>query len=214
MSLSHETVLELMSLADGELEGDDQERVEQLVASSDEARRVVEAMRRGDVGTWLATSMDERAGKAGADGDRRRGDGRGREGRQRAVEGQRLERGRRRRVDGGRGRGGPRVSRSPCRPWPRRLALAAAVALYVRAGGDQHRRPCPRGERRAFRRSTSRCPRRRVAQAEPSGGSRSTRSTRRRAGSRSSRSRWARRRRRSRGPSSVVVWVDDDPGSK
>ena len=32
MSLSHETVLELMSLADGELEGDAKERVERLVA--------------------------------------------------------------------------------------------------------------------------------------------------------------------------------------
>ncbi len=68
MSLSHETVLELMSLADGELDGADKERVEKLVASSDEARRIMEAMRRGEVGAWLTVSMDERAGSAGADG--------------------------------------------------------------------------------------------------------------------------------------------------
>ncbi len=57
-----------MSLADGELEGDARDRVERLVASSDEARRVVEAMRRAEVGTWLSESTHDHAGRAGADG--------------------------------------------------------------------------------------------------------------------------------------------------
>jgi hypothetical protein len=68
VSLSHETILELMSLADGELEGAEKERVEQLVAASDEARRVVESMRRAEVGNWVAKAMDDRAVAGGADG--------------------------------------------------------------------------------------------------------------------------------------------------
>ena len=46
-------MLELMALADGELEGEDRARVEALVAQSDEARQVVEAMRSPVLGTWL-----------------------------------------------------------------------------------------------------------------------------------------------------------------
>jgi hypothetical protein len=67
MSLSHETMLELMSLADGELEGADKERVEGLVATNDEARRVVESLRGAEVGDWLSGAMDERAVRGGAD---------------------------------------------------------------------------------------------------------------------------------------------------
>jgi anti-sigma factor RsiW len=68
MSLSHETLLELMSLADGELEGSDKERVERLVASDDEARQIVASLRGAEVGTWLAETMDQRAAASGADG--------------------------------------------------------------------------------------------------------------------------------------------------
>jgi len=68
MSLSHETLLELMSLADGELEGADKERVERLVASDDEARQLVASLRGAEVGTWLAETMDQRAAASGADG--------------------------------------------------------------------------------------------------------------------------------------------------
>jgi len=68
MSLSHETLLELMSLADGELEGPDKERVERLLESDDEARRVVASLRGDEVGVWLAETMDRRAGASGADG--------------------------------------------------------------------------------------------------------------------------------------------------
>ncbi len=66
MSLSHQTVLQLMAFADGELEGADRERVERLVAENDEARRIVETMRGAEVGSWVGQTMMERA--AGADG--------------------------------------------------------------------------------------------------------------------------------------------------
>jgi anti-sigma factor RsiW len=67
MSLSHETLMELMSFADGELDAEDRARVESLIASDDEARRVVEAMRGGEVGSWLAGSLEQHAVAAGAD---------------------------------------------------------------------------------------------------------------------------------------------------
>jgi hypothetical protein len=66
MSLSHQTVLQLMALADGELHGADRERAEQLVAENEEARRIVETMRGGEINTWLGETMLDRA--AGADG--------------------------------------------------------------------------------------------------------------------------------------------------
>jgi hypothetical protein len=68
MSLPQETLLELMSLADGELEGEARLRAEKLVAESDEARRVVEGFRSKHVGMWLSESLDGRATAAGADG--------------------------------------------------------------------------------------------------------------------------------------------------
>jgi hypothetical protein len=58
MSLPHETVLELMALADGELQGEAKARAEKLVAESEEARQVVEAMRAPDVGAWLGEALD------------------------------------------------------------------------------------------------------------------------------------------------------------
>ena len=66
MTLSRETMLELMQLADGELEGDARERAERLVASSDEARHAVERMRATDWGPWLEAEMLGRADAAGA----------------------------------------------------------------------------------------------------------------------------------------------------
>lgn len=68
MSVSHETLLELMSLADGELEGPDKERLERLVASDDDARRLLATLRGDEVGAWLAETMDRHAVGAGADG--------------------------------------------------------------------------------------------------------------------------------------------------
>ena len=50
MSLPHETMLELMAYADGELDGEERARVEKLLASSVEAKRVLSALR--GVGEW------------------------------------------------------------------------------------------------------------------------------------------------------------------
>jgi hypothetical protein len=66
MSLSRETMTELMALADGELEGEARDRVEKLAAENEQARRVVEAMRAPALGVWLAEAMEERT--AAADG--------------------------------------------------------------------------------------------------------------------------------------------------
>jgi anti-sigma factor RsiW len=67
VSLPRETLIELMALADGELEGSARERVERLVAEDDEARRVVEAIRApGGVGAWLGDAVQARS--AAADG--------------------------------------------------------------------------------------------------------------------------------------------------
>jgi hypothetical protein len=64
MSLSHETMLELMALADGELEGEARDRAEKLAAESEEARGVVEAMRAPLLGAWLGETLREQAGAA------------------------------------------------------------------------------------------------------------------------------------------------------
>jgi anti-sigma factor RsiW len=67
MSLSRETLIELMALADGELEGDAKARAERLVASNDEARRTVDAMRGDGVRRWLRDSAGVRYEAARAD---------------------------------------------------------------------------------------------------------------------------------------------------
>ncbi len=64
MSLPPDTMLELMALADGELQGDARERAEKLVAQSDEARRIVEQLRSPALGSLLEEAMNERAGTA------------------------------------------------------------------------------------------------------------------------------------------------------
>lgn len=64
MSLSRETMIELMALADGELEGADRERIERLVAEDGEARRVVDAMRSPAIGSWLEGEMNARTAAA------------------------------------------------------------------------------------------------------------------------------------------------------
>lgn len=58
MSLPEETMLELMAYTDGELAGDDLARIEQLVRTNDEARRVVEAM--GGLGDLVREAIDTR----------------------------------------------------------------------------------------------------------------------------------------------------------
>jgi anti-sigma factor RsiW len=66
VSLSRETMMELMAFADGELEGEDRARVERLVGENSEARSVVDAIRSPAIGEWLEGEMAERA--AAADG--------------------------------------------------------------------------------------------------------------------------------------------------
>jgi hypothetical protein len=223
MSLSHETVLELMSLADGELEGDDKERVEKLVAASDEARQVLEAMRGAEVGTWLSESMHDRAGLAGADGiadavmSAVEGSAQGRSvapKASRATSSASLQTGGVVSIAGGRARRSSRLQVA-LSVTAAGLALAAAVALYVRAGGD-------RMEERAPVASVGippvdfQVPSTTVAQAEPVGGvevneidapSRGVSVFEIPVGA-------AAAVASPTGASSVVVWVDDDPGSK
>jgi hypothetical protein len=67
MSLSPETLLDIQSLADGELDGDARQRVEKLVAESAEARSVLEGLRAPHVGLWLTEAVDRRATAAGVD---------------------------------------------------------------------------------------------------------------------------------------------------
>jgi len=59
--LSHETMLELMALADGELEGEAKERAESLAARDEEARRVLETMRSTQVHNWLNDAVGQQA---------------------------------------------------------------------------------------------------------------------------------------------------------
>jgi hypothetical protein len=214
MSLSHQTVLELMSLADGELEGADKERVERLVASSDEARRIVDAMRRGEVGAWLTASLDERAAKAGADGIADavmaavgRGGAADETVRQASAEGGGVV------SMAGRARRASRqqVAMSAAAVG---LALAAAVALYVRGGGDHTAEHAPVASV-GVPPVDFQAPSATVAQ-EPAGGvevneidapSRGVSVFEIPVGA-------AAAAANPPGPSSVVVWVDDDPGSK
>jgi hypothetical protein len=127
MSLPRETMMELMALADGELEGEAKERGERLAAESEDARQIVESFRASDVARWLDEALDPRGAAADGIAD--------------AVMA-RIE---------GPPAGAARASRPSLRargsrPGPARrsrvvvgatvgvaLALAAAVALFVRA---------------------------------------------------------------------------------
>ncbi|HEX8791547.1 MAG TPA: hypothetical protein VF765_11400 [Polyangiaceae bacterium] len=64
MSLSRETMMELMAFADGELQGADRARIERLVAENSEARGVVEAMQSPAIGAFLDAEMAERTAAA------------------------------------------------------------------------------------------------------------------------------------------------------
>ena len=67
MTLSQETMLELMQYADGELDGETRARIEGLLRSNAEARGVVEAM--GTLGDVVRDGVEERArGASAADG--------------------------------------------------------------------------------------------------------------------------------------------------
>ncbi len=60
LSLSRETMMELMALADGELEGEAEERAERLAAQSEEARQVVASMRGPSLRVWLDGALESR----------------------------------------------------------------------------------------------------------------------------------------------------------
>jgi anti-sigma factor RsiW len=68
MTLSRETMMDLMAYADGELADEELARVEALLARSDEARRVVSAIESPAIGAWLEASTTERAEAAKASG--------------------------------------------------------------------------------------------------------------------------------------------------
>jgi len=68
VSLPRETMLELMALADGELEGEDRARAEGLMAGNAEARRTVDGFRASHLAAALTDGMKGRADAAGADG--------------------------------------------------------------------------------------------------------------------------------------------------
>ncbi len=60
MRLSRDNLLQLMALADDELEGEAKARAEKLLGESQEARRVVDAMRAPHLGSWLGECMQAR----------------------------------------------------------------------------------------------------------------------------------------------------------
>ncbi|MDP9001644.1 MAG: hypothetical protein M3O46_16215 [Myxococcota bacterium] len=60
MSLSREKMLELMAFADGELDGEAKARVETLLAANHDARRVVDSLRGTVVRGWLADALEQR----------------------------------------------------------------------------------------------------------------------------------------------------------
>ena len=66
MSLSREQMIELMALADGELEGEEKDRAEALVRSSEEARRVLESFTSPARADALREAMDVREAGASA----------------------------------------------------------------------------------------------------------------------------------------------------
>jgi anti-sigma factor RsiW len=66
VSLSREATLDLMAFADGELTGEARERTEELLAQSEEARRVVAAMRSGvpAIRFWLVDAFGQQSRRA------------------------------------------------------------------------------------------------------------------------------------------------------
>ncbi len=130
MSLSQETLLELMSLADGELEGEARLRAEKLVAESDEARRVLEGFKAPHVGMWLSESFERRAASGGADGIADAVMGKLAAESPAAADALSARRGVVSRIDGRRGRSTGVFVAAVCAV----TALAAGVALFIRSG--------------------------------------------------------------------------------
>jgi anti-sigma factor RsiW len=123
MTLSRETMLELMALADGELEGDAKARAEALAAESEEAHRVVESMREPGLRFWLGETVEQRARTADGIAD--------------AVMEKLVTAGGQ--PQGTRARRSLRVVTAPAAVGAA-LAIAAAVAIYV---GQHKTEPLP-----------------------------------------------------------------------
>ncbi|MDP9035842.1 MAG: hypothetical protein M3O50_13660 [Myxococcota bacterium] len=130
MRLARETVLELMALADGELDGDAKTHAEKVLADSVDARRVLETMRAPHIGAWLVAATDARA--SGADG----------------IADAVMEK-----LADPFPRSAVALSATRARGWNRAaiavagsaLALAAGVAAYVRSGLRADHEPLPVG---------------------------------------------------------------------
>lgn len=68
MRAETESALELMALADDEIEGEAKVRVERRLETDGQARELVAEMRDARVASWLKDAMAEQALRAGADG--------------------------------------------------------------------------------------------------------------------------------------------------
>jgi hypothetical protein len=67
MSLPRETMMDLMALADGELDGEAKAHAESLASANPEARRFVLSIEHDEVGAFLASAFEERAGACHVD---------------------------------------------------------------------------------------------------------------------------------------------------
>jgi hypothetical protein len=70
MKLSPEAVLQVMALADGELEAEERAHAERLVMESEEARELLDGFRSPLVAVWLAAEVEQRAAAADGIADR------------------------------------------------------------------------------------------------------------------------------------------------
>lgn len=209
MSLPRETMLELMALADGELEGEARGRVEALLARNDEARRVVESMRSTVVGEWLADALEPRMHAADgiADGVMARLDASAVAAVSEPVPVIRLPP---RRSSAGLGRSS-RFGLAAAL-FGSSLAVAAAVALYVRSGERSHG-PAPVASVPLA--TVERPPESTMVTAgqEGAGAGRGVQVEEIDSAQRVSIFEISAMANASE-PSSVVVWIDDDPGEK
>jgi hypothetical protein len=194
MSLPRETVLELMALADGELEGEAKERAEKLASQSDEAQRVVSAMRAPVVRLWLSEALEQQAVSADGIADTvmaRLGPG------DEHVAIRRLPR--------GRSGPSPRIAIASA-VVASALAIAAASMFYARSGDRT-------GERAPVASIVAPGPPEAIAQQESPGAARGVEVEEIDSAAHVSIFAISALANAST-PSSVVVWIEDDPGEK
>ncbi len=131
MSLSRETMLDLMAFADGEIDAEARERVDKLVRDDAEAARVVTAIRSAELRPWLVQAFEQRAHRADgiADAVMARLDGGG------APSAIRADSGDVQLPQRARSRSTPRAAVAGFGGVA--LAIAAGVALYLRVGDER-----------------------------------------------------------------------------